>query len=71
MQSKTHSLAEALMNVLIGFLVMLVAQMVIFPAHGIYIGIGTNLSIGASFTVVSVARTYTLRRVFNRYTGRS
>jgi len=71
MQSKKHSLIEALMNVAVGYGVMLVAQMVIFSAHGIYISIGTNLSIGASFTVVSVARTYTLRRVFNRHTGRS
>ena len=58
------------MNVLIGFTVMLGAQMVIFPAHNIHIGIGTNLSIGASFTVVSVVRTYLLRRLFNKHTDR-
>jgi len=71
MQSKKHSMVEALMNVAIGFGVMLAAQLVIFPAHGIYIGFSTNLSVGAWFTAVSVIRTYGLRRLFNKYTGQT
>ena len=64
-QSRTHSAFESVANVAIGYGVSIAAQMAIFPAFGIVIPMQSNLAIGACFTVVSLARSYTLRRMFN------
>ena len=66
MQSKKHSFLESCANVTIGYLVALASQMVIFPQFDIHVDMKTNIEIGAWFTVVSIARSYALRRVFNR-----
>ncbi len=72
MQSRLMSLVEALANVAIGFLIALAAQMVIFPLFGLVASFGEHLAIGALFTVVSIARSYVLRRLFNGWrAGRS
>lgn len=64
-QSRLSSLKEALTNVAIGYTVMIGANLIILPAHGIDVSLKTTLSIGLWFTVVSVARTYVVRRFFN------
>lgn len=66
MQSRKHSLLESCANVAIGFLVALGAQLVMFPALGIPVSFHQNLLIGVIFTGVSLARSYCLRRLFNR-----
>lgn len=68
MQKKSHSLIESLINVLIGYFIALAAQLIIFPHYGIHISMSDNLSIGALFTIVSIVRSYALRRLFNRFT---
>jgi len=68
MQKKSHSLIESLINVLIGYFIALAAQLIIFPNYGIHISMSDNLSIGALFTIISIARSYVLRRLFNRFT---
>ena len=55
------------MNVAIGYGVALVSQLVVFPIFGINVPLSTNLAIGACFTVISIARSYIVRRVFNRW----
>lgn len=65
MQSKIESFIEAWINILIGYVVSLVAQLFIFPLYGIRIPIHDNLMIGVWFTLVSLARSYCIRRVFN------
>lgn len=60
------SFVEALANVALGYGVALAAQMVIFPAFGLVVTLGEHLAIGAAFTVVSIARSYLVRRLFNR-----
>lgn len=67
-QTRMGSLAEAAFNVAIGFIVALAAQMAIFPAHGIDVPLNTHLQIGFWFTLVSLARSYTIRRWFNART---
>jgi hypothetical protein len=37
----------------------------VFPLFGIRVSLADNLLIGVVFTVVSLARSYALRRVFN------
>ena len=67
MQSRRHSAAEAVANIAIGYAVSLVAQILIFPLFGIYTSLGENVLIGATFTVVSLVRSYALRRMFDRF----
>lgn len=66
-QSRKHSLFESLVNVLIGYGIALAAQLLIFPLFGIYISLQDNIVIGLLFTVVSIVRSYALRRLFNRW----
>jgi len=65
MQSKKYSLIESVTNVAVGYLVALCSQLVIFPVFGISGTLRSNLAIGAFFTVVSIVRSYCLRRLFN------
>lgn len=68
-QSRKASLTECVLNVAIGYGVAVIAQIAIFPLFGIHVGLAENLAIGAVFTVISIARSYVMRRVFNRLTG--
>lgn len=67
MQSKTGSIIESLVNVAVGYLVALIAQIVIFPVFGIQVPFSTQNKIVILFTVISIVRSYLLRRTFNRY----
>ena len=64
-QSKFHSFLESVANVAIGYGVALVSQILVFPLFGITIPLRENLMIGAIFTVVSIVRSYSVRRLFN------
>lgn len=64
-QTRLGSLIEALFNVGIGFAINFVANMLILPLVGFYITPGQNLFIGVLYTVISVARSYVIRRWFN------
>ena len=67
-QSRIDSFAEAVTNTTIGFLVSLVTWILVARAYGIPMTVTTSLSITGIFTIVSIARQYVLRRLFN---GRS
>ena len=58
------SLVEAITNVLLGFGVALLTQIIVFPLFGFEVTLGENLAIGGLFTLASIARSYTLRRGF-------
>jgi hypothetical protein len=58
------SVAEALANVVAGYLLAVMTQLLAFPFFGLHLPLATNLSIGAIFTAVSLARSYLLRRLF-------
>lgn len=64
-QSRVASLTESVMNVLIGYGVALASQLVIFPMFGIHLPLSDNLAIGAWFTLISLVRSYAIRRWFN------
>jgi hypothetical protein len=66
MQTRWQSFLESCINVAIGYGVAVAAQMLVFPLFSIHIPLGSNLAIGAIFTVVSIARSYVVRRLFNR-----
>ncbi len=65
-QSRFMSLVEAIANVVVGYGVAVVTQILIFPIFGLHTTLGQNLKMGAVFTVVSIARSYVLRRAFER-----
>ena len=58
------SLVEAVANVAVGYGVAVATQIVVFPWFGIQIDLAGQLGIGAIFTVVSIVRSFALRRVF-------
>jgi hypothetical protein len=61
---KSSSLIEALSNVAIGYGISFTANALILPQFGYDITISDNLCIGGIFTLVSVARSYVIRRLF-------
>jgi len=63
-QSRTMSLVEAFANVAVGYGIAVVTQMLVFPLFGLSTTLTDNMAMGAIFTVVSIARSFTLRRVF-------
>ena len=65
-QSRAMSVVEAVANVVVGYGVAVVAQILIFPVFGLHMTLEQNLKLGAAFTLVSIARSFALRRLFER-----
>ena len=63
-QSRFMSLVEASTNTALGFGVSVAANLLILPLFGFPIHLGPALSIGAIFTLISIIRSYLLRRLF-------
>lgn len=66
MQTKLQSLIESLTNILIGYTVALLSQLAVFPLFDIDVSFGDNLLIGFYFTLISLVRSYFVRRYFNK-----
>ncbi len=64
-QSKKHSLLEAVINTAVGFVLSLAAVQWLFPLFGVRMTLSENLAATGIMTAISVARSYVLRRVFN------
>ena len=60
------SAVEAVTNVLVGYGVAVGTQAAIFPLFGLSATLKQNMAMGIVFTVVSLVRSYVLRRVFSR-----
>jgi hypothetical protein len=58
------SFAEAITNVVVGFLLALVTQLTVFPLFGLAVSVADNVLISAIFTAVSIVRSFTVRRLF-------
>ena len=63
-QTRTMSLFETVTNVIVGYALAVITQILIFPVFGLHATLAQNLKIGLVFTVVSIARGYALRRLF-------
>jgi hypothetical protein len=66
-QTRKGSFIEAIINVIIGFSINFVANLLILPLIGFQITVGQNLFIGLLYTIISIARSYCIRRWFNYY----
>ncbi len=70
-QSRTMSLAEAVTNVVVGYVLAIATQIAVFPWFGIETGLTEHLTIGLAFVGVSLVRGYLLRRLFEALRVRS
>jgi len=66
MQSRRLSLIEAFANVVVGYVLAVVTQIIVFPLFGLHTSLGDNLALGAVFVGISLLRSYALRRLFAR-----
>jgi hypothetical protein len=65
-QTRTGSAIEVATNILVGFSINWVANLLILPLYGFQITGGQAFSMGLIFTAIAIVRGYVLRRVFNR-----
>ena len=56
---------ETMTNIGIGLVISFLSQLVIFPLYDIHLSFGTNIELVLYFTVISIIRSYALRRFFN------
>jgi hypothetical protein len=66
MQTRKQSLFEAIINVVVGFSINMLLNFSVFPLFGWHISLAQNLGLGVIYTVVSIVRSYCLRRFFNK-----
>ncbi len=69
-QSRTMSLVEAATNVIVGYVLAIVTQIVVFPWFGIETELAEHMAIGIVFVGVSLVRGYLLRRLFEALQAR-
>jgi len=65
MQSRLMSAVETATNIAVGLVVSFMAQLMIFDVYDISITLSQNVELTLFFTVVSLIRSYALRRFFN------
>lgn len=63
-QSKIMSMLESIINIVVGFGVGLVAQIIFLPMLGVTIDFHQNMLFALIMTVISIVRSFTLRRIF-------
>jgi hypothetical protein len=56
---------ESFTNQLIGFFIAMLTQMIVFPLYDIHVSHTQNFTMTAIFTVVSMIRSFIIRRYFN------
>ena len=65
-QSRMMSMIEAITNVLVGYVLAILTQLLVFPIFGLEAALQEHLAIGLAFVAVSLARGYVPRRLFER-----
>ncbi len=70
-QTRIMSMIEAATNVVVGYVLAIATQIVVFPWFGIETGLKEHLTIGLAFVGVSLLRGYALRRLFEANRMRS
>lgn len=71
MQSRWMSFVEATVNILVGYGLAVLTQILVFPLFGLKASLEENLLIGGVFTAISLVRSFLLRRMFNALAGAS
>ena len=66
MQSRCRSFIESCTNTASGIAVAFAATFIVFPMFGYEATVEKSLYISLIFTVISLIRSYVIRRLFNR-----
>lgn len=69
MQSRRMSMIEVATNIAIGLVVSFISQIAVFKLYDIHISVTQNVEITIWFTVISIIRSYLIRRWFNSMKG--
>lgn len=64
-QTRLESLAEVTINIIVGWVIGLLTQLWAFPLFDIHVTFSDQFWISVIFTVVSIVRSYAIRRWFN------
>jgi|TARA_R110000822_G_scaffold12473_7_gene45134 hypothetical protein len=65
-QTKKQSIIEVIANTVVGFIISVGVSVLLFPLMGIPVTFGENLGITLIFTVISLVRSFVMRRIFNK-----
>ena len=65
-QTKKQSIIEVIANTVVGFIISVGVSVLLFPLMGIPVTFGENLGITLIFTVISLVRSFIMRRIFNK-----
>jgi hypothetical protein len=65
MQSRWMSLVEAVTNIVVGYGLAVLTQIIVFPLFGLHASLSENLLIGCFFVGVSLVRSFAIRRAFD------
>ena len=65
MQPRWLSFVEAVTNIVVGYALAVLTQMIVFPLFGLHASLSENLLIGCFFVGVSLIRSFAIRRLFN------
>lgn len=68
-QSRALSALESVANVAVGFVLSFALQRILMSAYGLNTTAAVDLQITLAFTVLSLARSYGMRRLSNRFGG--
>lgn len=70
-QSRAMSAVETAANIGIGLVISFISQLTIFHFYGVEITMAQNIQMTLWFTVISIIRSYCLRRFFNSLRSKS
>lgn len=68
-QTRLGSIVETVTNTAVGYGINFAANLTVLPMFGYHVKIGDNVIIGVIYTVISVVRSYVIRRVYNQFGG--
>ena len=65
MQSRWMSFVESVTNIVVGYGLAVLTQIIVFPLFGLHVSLGENFLLAALFTCISLIRSFAIRRLFN------
>ena len=71
MQSRWLSFVEAVTNIVVGYGLAVLTQIIVFPLFGLHVSLGENFLLATLFTGISLIRSFAIRRLFNAVLNRA
>ena len=65
-QTKQQSIIESVSGTVIGLVFSFIIQLIVYPILDIPVSVNQSLLLTSIFTIASVARSYFVRRLFNK-----